>query len=274
LYIGGIGLARGYDRRRDLTGERFIPHPFSEKPGTRLYKTADIAAYQPDGNLEFLGRRDQQVKLRGYRIELGEVETTLIQYPSVQEAVVLLREDRSGEKRMVAYVVVEQDYPLLIATLRNHLRQQLPNYMIPSAFVTLDALPLTIHGKVDRQALPIPDEDTVEHAEQFVAPTTPLESLLQHLWQDVLRVKPVGLHDNFFMLGGHSLLAFKLMIRIREDLQVTLPIRALFDHPTLESLAKFITEQDDVPLDQPSQPGLSPVDSGTLNNELAKQEES
>jgi amino acid adenylation domain-containing protein len=246
LYFGGTGLARGYFNGPDLTAERFVPNLYSDQPGARLYRTGDIARYLSDGNLEFLGRRDYQVKLRGYRIELGEIETALIQHPAVWEAVVLLCEDRLGEKRLVAYVVREKETPLSIATLRNFLHMKLPDYMIPSALVFLDALPLTTHGKVNRQALPLPDEKSVSSAEQFVAPKTPIESHLATLWEEVLNIKRVGIYDNFFALGGHSLLAFKLISRIRHDLDVELPIRALFYNPTIAGLVMIITEQEDL----------------------------
>jgi acyl carrier protein len=239
-----------------------------------LYRTGDVARYLPDGNLEFLGRVDHQVKLRGYRIELGEIETILTQHPAVWKAVVILREDSPGEKRLVAYVVMGQDTPLSVTALRNFLRKKLPDYMIPSALVILDALPLTTHGKVDRQALLFPDEEAVASAEKFVAPTTPMESLLKTLWEEVLNITRIGIYDNFFVLGGHSLLAFKLISRIRYDLQVELPLRALFDNPTIAGLAKIITEQETLQLALLPQPDSSSDDSRIEENDLAKNEDS
>jgi acyl-coenzyme A synthetase/AMP-(fatty) acid ligase/acyl carrier protein len=270
LYIGGIGLARGYSRRPDLTGERFIPNFLSDRPGARLYRTGDVAAYLPNGNLEFLGRCDQQVKLRGYRIELGEIEAALTQHSDVGDAVVILREDSPGEKRLVAYVVMRHDTPPSVTILRNVLHKKLPDYMIPSAFVIMDGLPLTTHGKVDRQALPLPDEEAVASAERFVGPTTPLESLLTNQWKEVLNIKRVGIYDNFFALGGHSLLAFKLVSQIRRDLQIELPLRILFDYPTIAGLCTMILEEENLQRTPLSHPNPSSGDSRRKENYPAK----
>jgi acyl carrier protein len=227
-------------RRPDLTAEKFVPNPFAEEPGARMYRTADLVYYLPDGDIEFLGRLDHQVKLRGLRIELGEIESVLGQHPGLREAVVLVREDRPGNKRLVAYVVPADDREAGAETLREHLRERLPEYMIPSAFVPLSALPLTPNGKVDRRALPAPDwggEST------FVAPGNPLEEQLVELWCEVLKVERVGIRDDFFELGGHSLLATQLISRLREGLGIEIPLHHLFQSPTIEGLAEIVMQQ-------------------------------
>jgi amino acid adenylation domain-containing protein len=240
LHIGGVSLARGYFNRPELTAEQFVPNPFSEEPGARLYKTGDLARYLPDGNIEFLGRVDHQVKIRGFRIELGEIEAALDQHPAVREAVVLAREDTPGEKRLVAYVVAEQE-PLPTTTdLRSFLKEKLPEHMVPALFVLLDAMPLMPNGKVDRRALPAPDRTRPEVGKAFVAPRTPTEELLSEIWAQVLDIERVGIYDNFFDLGGHSLLATQVVSRIREAFQVELPLRRLFEVPTVTGLAESI----------------------------------
>src|SRR5579859_5531527 len=248
LHIGGAGVARGYLNRPELTAERFIPDPFSAVPGARMYKTGDLARYRPDGNIEFLGRADHQVKIRGFRIELGEIEAALGQHPSVREAVVIAREDAPGdpstslriEKRLVAYVVTEREPPPTTTDLRNFLKEKLPEYMVPSAFVLLDALPLTLNGKIDRRALPSPDRSRPELDKAFMAPRTPTEELLAEIWGKLLGIERVGIHDNFFDLGGHSLLATQLVSRVREAFQVEIPLRRLFEVPTVAGLAESI----------------------------------
>src|SRR5205807_1891235 len=191
----------------------------------RLYKTGDLARYLPDGNIEFLGRMDHQVKIRGFRIELGEIEAVLGQHPAVREAVVLAREDAAGDKRLVAYIVSDQQPAPMSTELRSFLREKLPDYMVPPAFVLLDALPRTPNGKVDRQALPAPEWASLESAKAFVAPRTPGEELLVGIWAQVPGVEQVGIHDNFFELGGHSLLVTQVISRIRNTFQVDLPLR-------------------------------------------------
>ncbi|MDB5099423.1 MAG: Malonyl CoA-acyl carrier protein transacylase, partial [Cyanobacteria bacterium RYN_339] len=238
LHIGGDGLARGYHDRPELTAERFIPDPFT--PGERLYKSGDLVRYLPDGNLEFLGRVDHQVKLRGFRIELGEIEGVLAQHAAVREVVVLAREDRPGDKRLVAYVVAKPGPQPTPAALRTYLAAQLPDHMVPAAFVFLDRIPLTHNEKIDRRALPAPDGGRDGTAESYVAPTSPQEAALCDLFSEILGVRPVGIHDGFFELGGHSLLATRLVSRIRERLQVELPLRALFEAPTVARLAASV----------------------------------
>jgi amino acid adenylation domain-containing protein len=236
LYIGGVGLARGYVGRADLTAERFVPHPYGE--GERLYRTGDLVRYLADGNLEFLGRIDHQVKVRGYRIELGEIEAALLSHAGVAQAVVVAREDEPGDKRLVAYVVGSGTAAPDVSALRSHLQARLPEYMAPSWFVVLDALPLTANGKVDRRALPAPEgRSEIGH---YVAPRTPVEEALCTIWCEVLKVDPVGVNDNFFALGGHSLLATRVIARVRDVFAVELALRVLFEAPTVRALAERI----------------------------------
>jgi acyl carrier protein len=196
----------------------------------------------PDGNIEFLGRIDQQVKIRGYRIELGEIETVLGQHSSLREAVVLAREDSPGDRRLVAYVVAAAGSAPSVDTLRGFLQQKLPEYMVPSAFMFLDSLPITPNGKLDRKALPPPDQTRPDLDETFVAPRTPVEEALANMWAAVLKVDKVGVHDNFFELGGHSLLATQLISRIRDTFKLDLPLRSLFEAPTIYGLAQRMQE--------------------------------
>ena len=235
LFVGGDGLARGYLRRTELTADRFVPNRFSVEPGAYLFRTGDRAQYSADGNLEFLGRTDFQVKVRGFRIELGEIEAVLVRQPQVRDAVVQLREDTPGDPRLVAYVVTQGE-PLAAAELRAALKQQLPDYMIPVAFAQLPALPLTPNGKLDRKALPAPEREYSEA--EYRAPRTPMEKALADIWTEVLNRPRVGIDDNFFDLGGHSLLAVRLMSRIRFDLNIDMSVRQLFDTPTVSGLAQ------------------------------------
>jgi amino acid adenylation domain-containing protein/non-ribosomal peptide synthase protein (TIGR01720 family) len=240
MYIGGVGLARGYHQRPDLTAEKFIPNPFSHTPGARLYKTGDLARYSLNGEIEYLGRSDEQVKLRGFRIELGEIEAVLSQHPSVQQSLVILREDVPGNKRLVAYVVVKETPAATIPQMQQFLQQRLPEYMVPTAIMLLEALPLTPNGKIDRRALPVPNTVRAEGSEGFVAPRIPVEELLAQIWAEVLGVEVVGIHDNFFELGGHSLLATQVFSRLPDAFGVELPLRCLFESPTVAGLAEHI----------------------------------
>jgi amino acid adenylation domain-containing protein len=240
LYIGGEGMARGYIHRPDLTGEKFLPDPFSNEPGTRLYKTGDLGRYLPDGNIEFLGRIDHQVKVRGFRIELGDIETVLAGHPGVHHGAAMVREDEPGKKYLAAYVVAKPECPPTTRDLRLFLKEKLPEYMVPSVFVMLDYLPLTPNGKLDRKALPAPDQMRPDLESAFVAPGTPVEEALAKIWAEVLRLEWVGVHDNFFNLGGHSLLATQVMSRVRVGLKVELPLRALFEKPTIAGLSNVI----------------------------------
>ncbi|MFZ0922507.1 MAG: amino acid adenylation domain-containing protein, partial [Candidatus Acidiferrales bacterium] len=239
MHIGGVSLARGYLNRPELTAEKFIPDPFSAEPGARMYKTGDLARYRPDGNIEFLGRADHQVKIRGFRIELGEIEAVLGQHPAVREAVVLAREDAPGEKRLVAYVVAEST----VEELRGFLKEQLPEHMVPAVFVLLDALPLLSNGKIDRRALPAPDRSRPGLEKSYVAPRDDLELQLTRIWEEVLRVRPIGVRDNFFELGGHSLLAIRLFALIEIRLGRKLPLTAVFQGATVEHLVGVLRQQ-------------------------------
>ncbi|MGH2510843.1 MAG: non-ribosomal peptide synthetase, partial [Ktedonobacteraceae bacterium] len=210
LYIGSPLLARGYLNRPDLTAERFVPNPFSAEAGTRLYKTGDLARYLPDGTVEYLGRVDQQVKVRGFRIELGEIEAVLQQHPAVQTALVIANEDHPGEKRLVAYIVLHPKHTVTVTELRGFLADRLPAYMLPSAYLNLETLPLTANGKIDRRALPSPEAFRPTMKGIFVAPRNPDEETLANIWREVLALEQVGIHDNFFELGGHSLIAIQV----------------------------------------------------------------
>jgi len=238
LYIGGAGLARGYFNRSQLTAERFITHPFV--PEQVLYKTGDLARYLPDGNIEFLGRIDNQVKIRGFRIELGEIEAVVNTHPQIQQAVVIAREDIPGNKSLVAYLV-STDESLTSYQLREFINQKLPEYMVPSAFVILDTIPLTPNGKIDRKALPAPDGE-INREGEYIAPRTPREEIIANIFAQVLNVQNVGIHDNFFTLGGHSLLATQLISRLRTAFDVEIPIREIFAAPTVVELDQTLTE--------------------------------
>jgi surfactin family lipopeptide synthetase C len=247
IYVGGAGLARGYLNQPDQTALAFIPNPFSNTASRRLYKTGDLARYLPDGNIEFLGRLDDQVKIRGFRIEPGEIEAVLGQHQAVQEVVVMVREDVPGNKRLVAYVVVNQLAAPTIPELQHFLKQHLPEYMVPSAFVLMEVLPLTPNGKVDRRALPAPDTSCFSLKSSFVSPRDTLELQLVQIWEEVLDVHPVGVRDNFFDLGGHSLLAITLMARIQQKFGKNLPLATLFQGATIEHLASSLRQQTDSP---------------------------
>jgi amino acid adenylation domain-containing protein len=242
LYVGGAGLARGYLHRPDLTAERFVPHPFSNVPGARLYRTGDLVRYAEDGNLEFLGRADTQVKLRGYRVEPGEIEDCIRQHAAVSDAVVMAREDTPNDTRLVAYIVPAQRNasPALTDRLRTYLQGRLPSYMVPTAFVLLDTFPHGPSGKVNYRALPAPGRVGTSPDATYIAPRTPVEELLANVWAAVLRLERVGRLDNFFKLGGHSLQATQVVARLREVLQVELPVRAIYDAPTISALASTV----------------------------------
>jgi acyl carrier protein len=238
LHIAGVQLARGYLNRPELTAERFISHP---ELG-RLYRTGDLGRWLPDGTLEYLGRLDHQVKLRGQRIELGEIEATLLEHPGVRETVVLARQDSPGDLRLVAYLVPSGQADVSAAELRDFLKGKLPEYMVPSAFVVLDTLPLSPNGKVDRKALPAPDTARSGADDSYVPPRGPVEEAVAGVWAEVLGVERVGAQDNFFELGGHSLLATQVLSRLRQVFPIDLPLRRLFEEPTVANLARAITQ--------------------------------
>jgi acyl carrier protein len=241
LYIGGVGLALGYWRDEERTRASFVRHP---RTGARLYRTGDRGRYWPDGTIEFLGRRDQQVKVQGYRVELGEIEAALARHPRVSQVVVAALGDRFEAKRLVAYVVpargagVDDTGEDLGKVLPRALQDTLPPYMVPVAYVALPALPMSANGKVDRRALPAPSQ--AAESPDYVAPRTPIERQLADLWSAILSVDRVGLHDNFFELGGDSLMAIKLISRVRQELSVDLAMRRLFDNPTVAGQAEDV----------------------------------
>jgi amino acid adenylation domain-containing protein len=239
LYIGGDGLARGYLNRPELTLEKFIPNPFSDHPSERLYKTGDLTRYLADGNIEYLGRIDNQVKIRGFRIELGEIEAVLNTHPQIQQTVVIATEDIPGNKRLVAYVVKSDD-SITTNQLREFLKQKLPEYMVPATFVSLDTIPLTPNGKIDRKALPIPDGISQEI--EYIAPRTPSEEIIANTFATVLNLQDIGINDNFFTLGGHSLLATQLISRLRLAFSLEIPLRAVFESPTVTQLDTTISQ--------------------------------
>jgi amino acid adenylation domain-containing protein len=243
MYVGGGGLARGYLKREGLMAERFVPDPHSNRAGARLYRSGDLGRYTRDGDIEYLGRKDNQVKIRGFRIEPGEIEIALLQYEGVRDAVVLAREDAPRDKRLVGYLVTNQESDVSVGDLRNYLREKLPNYMIPSAFVLMDALPLTANGKLDREALPLPDQIPAEMLKNYIAPNSAVEKVLVGIWGEVLGIERVGIHDDFFELGGHSLLATQLLSRLRDAFDVELSLRSLFEAPTAANFAATILEK-------------------------------
>ncbi|HEX8184747.1 MAG TPA: amino acid adenylation domain-containing protein, partial [Blastocatellia bacterium] len=245
LYIGGEGLAWGYLNRPDLTAENFIADPFSREPGARIYRTRDLARYLEDGRIEFLGRSDYQVKVRGFRIELGEIESVLAEHPSVHDAIVAAREDAPGNYRLVAYVVTGNAQPATASELRAFLRRKLPDYMVPFAFVFLDAIPLTATGKVDRNKLPAPQQARPELEQSYVPPRNALEEVIASVWSQLLSIERIGINDNFFDLGGHSLLATQAISRVREAFQIKLPLRKMFEQPTVAGLSQAILDDED-----------------------------
>jgi amino acid adenylation domain-containing protein len=240
IYLGGHGLAHGYWNQPELTATKFVPNPFASRPGERLYRSGDLGRSLADGNLEFLRRIDQQVKLRGYRIELGEVEAALALHSAVVQAVVVAREDSPGDKRLVAYIVLCPEERIQVTEIRDYLSRKLPEYMVPSAFVFLENLPLTSNGKIDRRALPIPRGDRPALEQAYDAPATATERLLSDLWAEVLHIDKVGAHDNFFELGGDSLLAARVISRLQKASQVVLPLRTFFEKPIVANLARCI----------------------------------
>jgi amino acid adenylation domain-containing protein len=235
LLIGGDGVARGYLNRPELTAERFVPHPFT--PGARLYRTGDLARYRSNGQIECLGRLDSQVKVRGFRIELGEIEAVLVSHPDVRQAVVAAREDTPGDRRLVAYYTAREGTSPSVTDLREHVRSRVPAYMLPTAFVRLDSVPLTPNGKVDRKLLPAPNQDHTAVSAKHEPPATPIEEQLASIWARVLNVRKVGRHDNFFELGGNSLLAVKVFAEIEKLFGRKLPLATLFNVPTIAGLA-------------------------------------
>ncbi|NCT61530.1 MAG: amino acid adenylation domain-containing protein [Microcystis aeruginosa G13-01] len=240
LHIAGAGLAKGYLNRPELTQEKFIANPFDKTGKSKLYKTGDLARYLPDGNIEYVGRIDNQVKIRGFRIELGEIEAVLSQNQAVQSSCVIVREDNLGDKRLVAYVVLQPEINLTTNEIRQFLRAKLPDYMVPTAFVLLDTFPLTPNGKIDRRALPVPD---LQSQGEYIAPRNPIEEKIAQIWAEVLKLERVSIEDNFFELGGHSLLATQVISRCQEAFEIALPLRYLFESPTIAQLSAVILKE-------------------------------
>lgn len=267
LHIGGRGLARGYLNRPELTAEKFISNPFSRRPGERLYKTGDLARYLPDGRIDFLGRLDHQVKVRGYRIELGEIEAALRRHSAIAEAVAITKKTSSGDTQLLAYVVPRLGQSVTVAELRDFITQYIPEYMIPSAMITLEYLPMTPNGKLDRHALPMPDAERLANAENFVAPRNSLEQTLAKIWSELLHLNAIGIHDDFFESGGHSLLTVRMIFRLKEALQCELLPQDIFEAPTIAQLAeriqsnrlKAMTAQDNTAIDFDAEIVLDPT---------------
>jgi amino acid adenylation domain-containing protein/thioester reductase-like protein len=241
VYIGGDGLARGYLNRPEMTAQKFIPDPFSTKPSARLYRTGDLARLLPDGNIQYMGRVDNQVKIRGHRIELGDIEAAICQYDRVKDVAVITREDNVGEKQLVAYLVSDRSQNLR-PELRAYLKEKLPEYMVPAVFVMMDKFPLTPNGKVDRRALPAPSQDRPDLNVELVEPSTTIERNLAQIWSHLLGIAPIGIHDNFFDLGGHSLFIAQMMTKVEETFAVKLPLSVLFAEPTIAGLAQSIID--------------------------------
>jgi acyl carrier protein len=238
VFISGAGLARGYHRRPDLTASRYVPHPRPAHPGERLYRTGDLGRYLPDGNLQFLGRIDNQVKIRGFRIELGEIETVLAQHPNVGEAVAAVREDAAGNKHLTAYIVPTGPHPALTTDVAAYLRSKLPRFMVPDAIVVVESVPVSPNGKVDRNALPAPDQSGGD--ERYLPPRTDTERTIAAMWSDALKVDRVGRHDDFFELGGDSLTAMSLWTRLTEKFRVRISLQTFFETSVLEELGATV----------------------------------
>jgi len=264
LYVGGAGVARGYLNRPEISAEKFLPDPFAGEAGARMYRTGDLVKWRSDGELEYIDRADQQVKVRGFRVELGEIEAVLRGNEAVHDVVVMARDNGAGDKRLVAYVIAEADMTLSTTDLRGYVQNRLPDYMVPSSFIMLIDFPLTTNGKINRAALPEPDNARPELADIFVAPRTPMEEKLAAIWESVLGISGIGIHDNFFELGGHSLLATRVVSRIRKATQLDLPLRLIFDAPTVAGLADRI----DAALRTNPRGSLTPIERADRAREL------
>ncbi|MBE2225198.1 MAG: AMP-binding protein, partial [Anaerolineae bacterium] len=271
LLIGGTGLARGYLNRPDLTNEKFIPNPFNSSPQARLYKSGDLVRYLPDGNIEFMGRVDDQVKIRGFRVELGEIEAAISQHPHVRENVVTAWEDEDSRKRLVAYLILNQESEGIISEIRSFLKQNLPDYMIPANFVTLNHLPMTPNGKVDRKSLPAPDLTRSEQDHQFTAPRNQIEQTLTQIWSDLLKVENVGIDDNFFELGGDSILSIQIIAKANQAGVKLTPIQ-IFEHQTVAELAMVAGSSQTIQAEQGEVTGpvnLAPYQQWFFEQDLA-----
>jgi aryl carrier-like protein len=262
ICVGGAGVARGYLNRPDLTARRFLPDPFSDDAGARLYRSGDLAQINANGEMEYLGRMDHQVKIRGFRVELGEIESALNRHPAIRESVVVTQDTNVGDKRLVAYIVPVQDTPS-VTELRQHLMQKLPDYMVPAVFVFLKALPLTTNGKVDRRALPSPNHARPDLKIDFLAPRTEKENALAHIWSEVLEVDQVGVLDNFFELGGDSIRSITILSRA-EAAGIFLTLQDIFDYPTIAQLAACEARAKNKNLPAPGMSDLLSADDRAL----------
>jgi acyl-coenzyme A synthetase/AMP-(fatty) acid ligase len=271
IYVGGEGLARGYLNRPGLTAERFVPHPFSAAGGERLYRTGDLGRYRTDGQLEFLGRTDQQVKVRGFRVEPGEIEAALAAHAAVRECAVVAGPGPDGAQRLAAYYVPERNAAATASELRSHLLERLPDYMVPQAFVTLDALPLMPNGKLDRHALPTPEQAAPAEEREYVAPLTEMEKRVAGIWAEVLGVGRVGARDNFFDLGGQSFLAIKVHNRLCRELgREDIPLLKLFEFTTVQDMARFVEDEPAVGAEAGEQ--TAPADWASRRREALTQQ--
>jgi non-ribosomal peptide synthase protein (TIGR01720 family) len=271
LLIGGPGLARGYLNRPELTDEKFIPNPFKSDPQERLYKSGDLVRYLPDGNIEFMGRVDDQVKIRGFRVELGEIEAAISQHPQVRENVVIAWEDENSRKRLVAYLILNQESESTISEIRSYLKQNLPDYMIPANFVPLNHLPMTPNGKVDRKSLPAPDLTRSEQDNQFTAPRNQIEQTLTQIWSDLLKVEKIGIDDNFFELGGDSILSIQIIAKANQAGVKLTPIQ-IFEHQTIAELAMVAGSSQTIQAEQGEVTGpvnLAPYQQWFFEQDLA-----
>ncbi len=261
IYVGGVGVGRGYISNPQRTAETFVPNPWSEQPGERLYRTGDVGRYRADGTLEFLGRIDQQIKLRGYRIELGEIEQVLRRQVGVRESVVIVKADKQGRERLIGYVILDEGQPFSLEQIQHTLREQLPEYMVPSIVVPLETLPVMTSGKINRQALPEPQMSEVELREGYVAPRTPLEEQLAAIWSELLGVEHASIHDDFFTSGGHSLLTVRLMMLIEQRFGKRLPLAAIFQGRTIKALSEMLDRSSESSLwSMSTEAQLPPVD--------------
>ena len=247
LYISGVGLARGYLRRPAVTAEYFVPHPYSQTPGERLYKTGDLARYLSDGHIEYQGRSDRQVKIRGFRIELGEITAVLNLHPSIYESIVVATEDISPQTQLVAYIVLKTNQTCEVAHLRAFLKDSLPEYMVPNFFIELQSLPVTPNGKLDHKALPKLDRGQAVTSRTYEAPRSTLEEVVASIWAELLDLERVGIQDNFFELGGHSLLATQIISQLRETFEIEISLQHFFGQPTVANIATIILQESDHP---------------------------
>jgi aryl carrier-like protein len=259
LCVGGEGVARGYWQQPGLTAEQFVPDPYAGEEGKRMYRTGDLGRFHADGTIEYLGRKDHQVKVHGNRIEIGEIETVLGECAGVGKCAVVAREEQDGEKQLVAYVEGKGEAELSGELLQSFLQSRLPGYMMPGAYVVLERMPLTPNGKLDRQSLPAPSGTGVEEKQEYVGPRTAVEERLCGIWQQVLGAERVGIHENFFRIGGHSLRAAQVVSRMRESFHVELPLRRMFEAPTIAQLAHLIQQALQTPVNEVQRPVLPAI---------------